>query len=361
MSIRKLASVQVISNLRSIEGADRIELARILGWNVVVKKGDFKVGDKVIYFETDSILPENNPAFDFLKNSKGKIKPLKAKRIRGIVSQGLVTGLDVIPLGKIIPLDVGFDCTEILGVKKYDPIEVVFRNPKGNYSYIVSGFPYFIPKTEETRVQILQDKLDIAKNHKFVITEKLDGSSITCFIKDGKFGVCSRNNMVSLTISNPWGEAALKYDLENKFTKLREALGYDFALQGELIGVGIQGNKYNLSDYEIRWFNLFRIDKQEDVGFYHSDQQQLNNFNGFTLGEVASMLDMETVPVLDVDFDMNNNIDTLVMMAQGKSKLNPNQNREGIVFRAKYNKEFNKVGFGCRFSFKAINPDFLCP
>lgn len=250
------------------------------------------------------------------------------------------------------------DVTDMLKVTKYEPEEISFY--KGAKLRIgIGAFPYFIPKTDETRVQVLQERLDKVKDMEFVITEKLDGTSFTAFIKNGEFGICSRNMLVSPTIPSPYSDAALAFDLENKFKDLKRFhIPYNFALQGELIGAGIQGNKYGLKDYSIRWFNFFNIDIQKDIGFYLSDADEFKEFQGHTLGTVTAMLDMETVPILNSSFKMTNDIDTLINMAIGKSMIADTE-REGLVFRSKYNNQFNN--YNRRLSFKAINPDFLCP
>lgn len=347
---RKLASVQIIKNVQPIEGADRIEVATVLGWHVVVKKDEFKVGDKVIYFEIDSILPSDNPEFDFLKNSKGRISPLKTKRMKGVFSQGLIMPLSI--LKPDIEVNEGDDLTEILNVKKKeDPvIEVWFKKLKTNKQ---DTFPYFIPKTDEERVQNLQEELDRAIDHIFVATEKLDGTSFTAFIKEGSFDICSRNMTVNKEVESPYSFISRKYDLENKFKLLREELGFDFAIQGEIVGPSIQKNKYALNELDCYLFNFFNIDAQKHIGFNFDNK----NTPDFDLRKVSEYLNMKTVPVIDPNFKMVNNIDTLVEYVVGKSTLKNDQEREGIVFRLKHNEELSL--FGERISFKAINPYFL--
>ena len=351
--IRKLASVQLVTNLTEMEGYDNVVMARVLGWNVIVRKGECSVGDKVVYFEIDSLLPEDNPAFDFLKNSKGKIKALKPKKLRGYVSQGLVLPISILPEGEY---EEGQDVTEILNVKKYEP-EIKFTIGTGNRPINTKPYPNYIPKTDEERVQTIPEFLKKCAGHEFVVTEKLDGTSFTAFIRDGEFGLCSRNLQMPYDGTNLYGMVAINYDLENKFKEIRDRIGYDFALQGELIGAGIQKNKYRLQEHEIRWFNLFNIDRQKDIGFYFGDTDEFRDFKGITLGHMCSWLDMQSVPIIDSSFTMIDDVDALVEMASGKSKLYPEQEREGLVFRAKHNSELSK--FGSRVSFKAISLDFL--
>lgn len=346
---RKLASVQIIKNIQSIDGADRIEIATVLGWHVVVKKNEFKVGDKVVYFEIDSILPSDNPEFDFLKNSKGKISPLKTRRMMGIFSQGLIMPISI--LKSDTEPNEGDDLTEILNVHKKEDevIEVWCKKPK---AFKQNTFPYFIPKTDEERIQNLQEELNEAKDHIFVVTEKLDGTSFTAYIKDGEFNICSRNMTVNQGVESPYSFISKKYDLENKFKTLREILGFDFAIQGEIIGPSIQKNKYALTELDCYLFNFFDIDDQKHIGFNFNKENSI-----FDLYKASEYLGMKTVPILKSDFKMINDIDALVDYSVGKSVLKHGQEREGVVFRLKNNEELSH--FGERISFKAINPYFL--
>lgn len=326
-------------------------MATVLGWHCVVKKGEFKVGDKVVYIEIDSVPPSDNSVFDFLKDSKGRMKPLKTKKIRGVFSQGLVMPLAILPYTEV---EEGQDVTEILNIKKKEDEIVEFYKNAGTFRK--STFPPFIYKTDETRVQVLQKQLNVAQGKTFVATEKVDGTSFTAFIREGKFGICSRNMEVDMNVDSPYSSITKKYNLEERFNILREFTGYDFAIQGEIIGSNIQGNKYKVVDYECYLFNLFNINKQKDIGFF-ADKEEEKIFNNFTLDKVATFLRMKTVPIIDENFVMTNDIDKLVEYSVGKSVLNKNQDREGIVFRLKHNREMSY--YGERISFKAINPYFL--
>ena len=353
--MRKLASIQEIAELVSIPEADRIELAKIKGWRAVVKKGQFKVGDKCVFIEIDSVLPDI-PLFDFLRDSKGKIKPIKTQRIRGVISQGLVMPIDIISGGN--KLDIDTNVTDELGIKKKEDKTIVKWYKQFN-KVPTLPFPAFIHKTDEERVQNLQNCLDRHIGVDFVVTEKLDGTSFTVYIKDGHFGICSRNMEIPLDTVCPYQYVAFKYMLKEKFEKLRaeNTIPYDFAIQGEIIGKGIQGNKYELQDLDCRLFNFINLNTGEEMGFYFSNTDEFKRFNGIALGQIAYYLDMETVPILIDDFEMINDIDKIVEMSYGKSVLNPEHNREGIVFRAKYNSDIDKSI--TRLSFKAINPAFL--
>lgn len=328
MYMRKLVTIQEIAEVLPIKKADRIETVRVLGWYVVVKKGEFEVGDKVVYAEVDSLFPDKEE-FKFLKSSNYRVRTV---RLRGQVSQGLCFPLDILPEGDY---EVGDEVTELLGVTKYEPPipAILSGEAKG-------VFPGFLEKTDETRVQLLQDRLTKFKGVRAVITEKLDGTSSTFYFNRDEFGVCSRSLDLLEDDRNTYWKMAHKYDIESKLRKL----GRNLALQGETIGASIQKNKYQFegSERDLRLFNIYDIDKSEYVGFLE-----------FT--ELAKQLGIPTVPVIDDNFVLIDNIDELVEMSKGRSELNNKIHREGVVIKGY--EEVNDMGE--RLSFKVINPDFL--
>ena len=358
---RKFASVQAVVLVEPIDGADRIELARVLGWHVVVKKGEFKPEDLCVYFEIDSLLPEDNPDFDFLKNSKGRIKHLKTQKIRGVYSQGLVMPMDILDhIGYTGPREAGTDVTDALNVKKYSPEEV----EAAKYSYSnpdkVGDFPSFIAKSDEMRIQAIPEVAEKLKGKMFVVTEKLDGTSFTVFIRDGEVGICSRNMQIRLddTSESIYNIVARKYNLEGNFKKLRESgkIPYDFAIQGEIIGPGIQKNKYKLAEPELYLFDFWNIDRQKDIGFF-ADEEEKIIFDDIDLGAISELLAVPHVPIVDSNFKMTDDVDALVLFSIDRSVLNKDAWREGVVYRAKFNSECTR--YDNRVSFKAINPEFL--
>ena len=325
--MRKLASIQRIRALAPIEGADAIEKATVLGWQLVVKKGEFKVGDLCVYCEIDSILPDR-PEFEFLKPRGMRIKTI---RLRGQISQGICFPLSVLPEGAPIVEDA--DVTEILGVAKWEmPI------PASLSGTVKGGFPGFVPKTDETRVQVLQPMLDALQGEPCFIAEKLDGSSVTYYLRNGDFGVCSRNLELIEDDANTLWKVARELEVEQKL----RSLGGNFALQGEIIGEGINGNKLRLRGQTSRFFNLFDIDRYAYLDFagYQSTLERL---------------DLPMVPVLDANFSLVNDIPALVAMATRRSVVSPEVWAEGIVVRPLKEQQFE----GERVSFKVINPEFL--
>lgn len=311
---RKLASVQLINSLLPIDGADMIEVAVVNGWKVVVKKGEFNVGDTVIYCEIDSLLPIKED-FEFLrKSSYKKLKDgtegfrLKTIKLRGQLSQGLVLPISV--LGNTV-FEIGCNVSDILGIKKYDP-----PIPAELSGIIKGSFPNFIQKTDEERIQNLANVYDNFKKQIFYVTEKLDGSSATFYINNGVFGVCSRNVELVESDTNSFWAISKKLDIKNKL----ESLNKNICLQGELIGFGIQGNPYKMNTQSIRFFNAFNIDEQEFLSF--TEFKNIINFLG-----------LETVPIIDECFTIPENIDSIIEYADGVSVLNNKTNREGVVIR----------------------------
>ena len=340
MSERKLATIRKILDLQPIEGADKIELATIDGWKVVVAKDvGHKVGDFVVYCEIDSFLPIK-PEFEFLRKSSYKKMGdqegfrLKTIKLRGQVSQGLI-----LPLAEVIPfpnhldyMEVGKDVTELLGIVKYDP-----PIPASLVGKVKGYFPGFIQKTDEERIQNLTKEYEewkIQSKHQFYVTEKLDGSSATFYVKDGEFGVCSRNLELLETEGNTFWKVARELDLENKM----KSLGKNISLQGELIGEGIQGNRYNLKGQTVRFFTGFDIDKYQRIPFMEM---------------VVMLMDMELqyVPVLNQEFSflLPETVEEMLKYAEGKSALNDKKEREGVVVRS----------MDGTISFKAISNKFL--
>ena len=346
--MRKLASIQTIQSLAPIPNADAIEQAQVLGWRLVVKKGEFQVGDRVVYCEIDSLLPER-PEFEFLRPSCFKpeirrgeelVRPagfrIKTIRLRGQVSQGICFPLTVLPQGAEVA--VGDDVTELLGVQKFEV------PPPTNMSGRVKGsFPGFLDKTDETRVQLLGEVLERHRGKKFYVTEKVDGSSFTAFLREGEFGVCSRNLHLDETdASNVMVQLAERLELCQKLEQIQQRHGFQPAIQGELLGPGVQGNKYALAEHDLYVFTIVDI----GAGRWIERVRML---------EILEEVGLKAVPQLET-LTLDHGIDELVEMAVGKSALRSQTQREGIVLRTMSEEHDPELG---RLSFKAISPKFL--
>jgi RNA ligase (TIGR02306 family) len=335
--MRKLASIRKIHKISPIANSDNLELAHIDGWQVVVKKNEFNVGSLGVYFEIDSsIKPE--PKFQFLEKSclrmhenGEKVLRIKTIKLRGALSQGLLMPLSDFQLSDDQKVE-GSDLTELLGV-------IVFEAPMSgsfNAGLAEGRFPQFIVKTDQERLQNLTNYFKEYAVDGFEVTEKLDGTSTTIYYNEGKFGICSRNLDLKDGDNDYWN-IARKYILD----KTLPLLNRNLAIQGEMIGIGIQGNKYKLTDKQFYVFDIYDIDTRRHL----TPQERMELM-------ASHFIDLKHVPIIADVYAILHcrpNIDSILEYAEGSSALNPNQTREGIVC---------KSCFGS-VSFKVISNKFL--
>ena len=249
---RQLVTVREIERLDPIDGADRIEVATVDGWQVVVKKGEFQVGDKGIYFEIDSWVPITIAPFLRSPGKPEKLfkgvdgERLRTIKLKGQISQGLLLPTHTVPF----PCNLGDDLTLNLGVTKWEK-EV----PAQLAGQVKGNFPSFLRKTDQPRIQNVFRNVE-RQSGLFEITEKLDGSSMSVYLYDDpdgiKSGVCSRNLDLKPDPANAFWSVVFRDDIINKMTSLRRNL----ALQGELVGPGVQKNPYQLSQLEFYVFDI---------------------------------------------------------------------------------------------------------
>lgn len=342
--MRKLATIKKVEEIRNIPDADKICSYRVDGWWVVDSVGKYKIDDLVIYCEIDSWIPTEIAPF----LSKGKEpreyngvkgERLRTIKLRGQISQGLVLPIptgDNFDDGRLAfeigmgNLNEGDDVSSILNIQKYEaPIPACLAG-------VVRGnFPSFIPKTDQERIQNLTKAFESYKQYTWEVTEKLDGSSCTFYYKDGDFGVCSRNLDLKEDYNNTFWRMAAQYDVETYMMEL----GKNIAIQGEVIGEGIQGNPYKITGQQFHVFDVYDIDTQ-------------TYYNGADRRKVAVDLELVHAPVLEFKTPIypSTTIDDILMMAEGKSRLNDKTEREGIVFKCEEKPEI---------SFKAISNRFL--
>ncbi|MFA5397980.1 MAG: RNA ligase (ATP) [Methanogenium sp.] len=357
--MRKLATIQQIEDVQPIENADSIEKVKIKEWWVVSKKDTFKKGDLCVYFEIDSLLPSDNPEFEFLsKGTKEKTMMIEGKeykgyrlktiKLRGQVSQGLALPIDI-AIKKINSLSqeeavkyniypddftAGVEVSDLLNVVKYEP------PVPANLSGVMKGFfPGFIPRTDEERIQNCADILEKHKGETFYITEKLDGSSVTYYKRNGEFGVCGRNWELKETEENTMWRVA-------KEMNLIEKLEDGFAIQGEIIGEGIQKNPLKIKGQRIYFFNVYDIKKGRYLDF--------KDFVVF-----CQRMGINTVPIVDSAYTLSSTAEELIEMANGKSLLCETANREGLVFRPIVEGRDEINGSISRLSFKVVSNDYL--
>ena len=337
MSERKLATIRKIAEVGAIENADKIQAYRVDGWWVVDSVDKYKVGDLVTYLEIDSWVPHELAPFLSKGKEPREFEGVKGERLRtiklkGQVSQGLLLPLseDTIK-GAGILIAEGLDLTDHLGIIKYEkPLPAQLAGmAKGN-------FPSFIPKTDQERIQNLGKYFEELKaNHTFEVTEKLDGSSMTVYINADESGVCSRNLDLKFQESNSFWEAAIKNDLIAKI----KSTGRNLAIQGELIGEGIQGNSYKLQGRDFYCFDIFDI----DIGEYllPEARQYLCKYLGIKHVVVVE-------PECKITEDVT--VGAILKVAEARSVVGVKPEREGLVFKS------NSVHDA---SFKAISNKWL--
>ena len=330
---RRLVTLRKVKDIKPIEGADRIEAYLVDGWWVVDQKGKYNIGDDVLYCEIDSWIPHDIAPF----LSKGK-KPreyegvvgerLRTIRLKGQLSQGLLLDTSLIDeYGWAWDKDI--DYSEMLGVIKWEaPVPVQLSGKvKGN-------FPSFFPKTEQQRIQNLsnEDLQDV-----FEVTEKLDGTSVSFYLHDGVFGVCSRNWDLEETEENLYWQVARREQVEER---MREYQLEGFVLQGEIVGYGIQNNKYSIYVPTVYIYSVYHIPSASYV-------------SGFAAQELADVLELKYVPVVGITPVASGQYtieDFIEYANKAKSFLKDGALAEGYVFKSLTNP--NK-------SFKVISNEWL--
>jgi RNA ligase (TIGR02306 family) len=336
---RALATIRVVGALRPIPDADLIEVAEVDGWQVVVKKGEFKVGDLGIFYEIDSFLPER-PEYEFLRKSCYRTNydgtkgfRLKTIRLRGQLSQGLllpVGSLENFPGGTYRE---GDDVTVELSITKWEkpiPAHLTGRC-KGNFP------THIVPKTDEPRIQNLpRSRVAMKQATGWYVREKLDGSSLTFFLHKGEFGVCSRNIWLTETEDNAYWQVLRDNDIEGK---LRDVFD-DIAIQGELCGPGIQGNRYKLLMPTVYLFSVYDVVEQK----YLSDR---------ALVGIGEILELPVAPLYNVFQELPETTAEILEFSNRKSLVCPEVDAEGCVWRS-----YDIYGHR-QHSFKAISNAYL--
>lgn len=361
MAERKLATIRRVSAVDDIPNKDRIGLAHIDGWTVIVQKEQIHAGDLVVFCEIDSVLPDAEWC-SFLKDHR-----IKTMKMAGCLSQGIAFPLSILPEALSSTYTEGTDVTDALSITKWerpDATDLDLGNRGGTssnkkfpkwlmkykwfrwfvYKFIdkrtAKGFPDFVSKTDETRIQNAPWYLD--KDQQWVLTEKIDGQSGTFAVKKTHklFGskyetfICSRNIRLFNPDSSSYWSVWNKYGLEEKLIALCEFLCCEWVcIQGEIIGPGIQGNKYKRTKPQLYVFN-----------FITSNDGRWASADGKTLLE---SFDLIWVPIIGVE-SLPKTVEEMLALASGPSAL-ADTLREGLVCRSMDGKQ----------SFKAVDPEFL--
>jgi RNA ligase (TIGR02306 family) len=333
-----LATIQTVEAIAAIPGADAIEVATVLGWKIVVKKNEFKVGDKIVYFEVDSFLPEievfewlrrtSYRTNEFLNRSGFRIKTMK---MRGQISQGLVVGAEAFP--QIAGLPVGTDVTEQLDIVKWQLPEL-----EGNFGTRSGSFSPYCSKTQEMRVQSIPEILDELKGKPYYITTKIDGTSASITYLNGQLQAFSHNFELADDGKSIFWEIVDRYDLRDKLAEL----GQNIAIQGELAGPKIQKNKLRLMKNDLFVFTIVDLNTRER---YPLDQ----------MVNLCQTLGLNMVPIEEKGESFNYSLDALLDKAKGS--YTSGLKKEGIVVRPQTPvHSFETSG---NLSFKVLNNNAL--
>lgn len=352
--MRKLASIKQISAIAPIEGKDLIGLATVDGWGVIIQKSQFQPGDKCVYVEIDSVMPEK-PEFEFLRKRDFRIRTLK---MAGVISQGICFPLSILPPKKKGEYELEEDVTDVIGVKQYEPTmdKEPERQEKKKYPRFLmrfkwfrqlmlgpkkkGGFPSFVSKTDETRIQnmpfILRDKRE------WIATEKIDGQSGTFALVRHKrpwplkdryeYIVCSRNLRLGKPDNSSYWRVSERYKIENA---LRNMIGDRdwIAIQGECVASNVQGNKYKVSEPDLYVFNLI---------------YPTGRLGSKVAKSIIENHGMKFVPIVEEHYVLPDTVQEVLDYAHGQSAIGDTI-REGIVFRSEDGAH----------SFKAVDPLFL--
>ena len=226
----------------------------------------------------------------------------------------------------------GQDVSDLLNIKRW-----VAEVPACLAGEVKGMFPGFIPKTDQERIQNLKAELETWREKKYTweVTEKLDGTSMTAFMVDGVFSICSRNLELKPNPDNSMFKAAVDQNIEGKL----RSTGRSLALQGELIGNGIQGNKYKFTGQKFYVFDIYDIDQKR----YMTPTERKAFVNEH---------DLNHVPVFNSSMSLVfETMDSLLKHAEGKSVMGDinGPEREGLVYKC------NEV----EVSFKCISNKFL--
>ena len=409
--MRTLATVREVSYLEPIENADKIEICNLkgLGWKVIVKKNEVNPEDKVVFFEIDSALPTNDERYEFLRDSSYKrwvekekvLKDcfrLKTRKLRGVVSQGLVLPISIFP--EIQDKNIGDDVTEILHIEHFDELNDIYGKCNANggghtaTGNCRSNFPSFITKSDQTRIQNLMQYFEEHKDTHFTAEAKYDGSSCTVYMVDKKydkeqFGVCSRNfnlkrpcntkyeyikgclslpcypynfwkrcakrsskiynvffgEYTTTTYSDYWN-IIIKCNLEEPLRKYFHKTGKSIALQGEYVGPGVNGNRDKYEEHHYFIYDIYDVDNKTylDSNERHEIVQILKNYNCNSI--------IEEVDTINSDIQIFKECDNLEKLLNYVDRKTLRNNPiEGVVFKS----------IGCKpyFSFKCINNKYL--
>lgn len=350
--MRKLATIRRIASILPIPDADAIEVAQVDNWKVVVKKGEFQVGDLVVYCEVDSWIPHELAPFLSKGQEPREYDGIKGERLRTVKLRGQVSQGLILPITHELQVEFShtfqnFECarsleegdevTEMLGIVKYEP-----PVPACLAGVVKGAFPSCFPKTDEERIQNLTATYAELQECEYEETEKLEGSSMSVGLIPCGYGldfiVCSRNLNLKETEDNTLWKVARKYDIERKLLDVASSDG--IIIQGELIGEGIQSNYYGIKGHDFYVFAIYDIGR----GKYYPPEQRRR---------LCEKLGLKHTPLLSPNRSLKGmTIDDVLKAADGKSQINPAKLREGVVYK-------RADGLNAQEHFKAVSNAYL--
>lgn len=341
---RKLASIQRIWKIEPIEGADRIELAYVLGWQCVVNKGQFKPMDLAVYFEIDSFLPVRSE-FEFLRASSykntdimGEGFRLRTQKFRGQVSQGLLLPISQFPE---IPADIelGTDVSEILNVRKWEIEERVTTG-----GTVIGTLPHTVPHTDETRVQAAPELINEFAGLEYYISTKMDGSSHSISVDENGVHVTGHNYEYKDDGSSSFYNFVNEHDYKNKIEAFKEKESLDtLTIQGEFCGAGIQKNRLKLKSPEWYVFTIMENGKRVSLN---------------RLLEICDKIGLTNVPIEEIGTDLPLKYPTVEALLERADGEYPNGGKkEGIVIRP--TEPIFSANIGAELSMKVVSNKYL--
>lgn len=345
--MRELAVIARIEKVEPIANKDRIELATVQNYPVIVQKGKHKVGDLVVYVFYDAVLPQK-PEFEFLRarcwSNLYQGFRIKNMAMGGVYSSGIIFPLSILPDG--FNVREGKNVEKELGVVKYDPevyremnqatakkkhsalyyslakykwFRKIFMKQKGRYT----KYPETVKKSDEENIEKLFNHLKQQCNHhRFYLTEKMEGQSATYMLygKRRKFLVFSRNTARNPKGNGNWENIARQYDIE----KLLKSHKTNYAIQGEICKAGVQGNIYGFDKPRFFVYKVTNTDTGKALDY-------------LALQEFCSVCGLDMVPVIATDVKLPETIDDILSSCQGYSIFENNGKkvlREGVVWRS---------------------------
>ncbi|PCI28678.1 hypothetical protein COB55_03630 [Candidatus Wolfebacteria bacterium] len=309
--MKKLSSLEIIQKISVHPNADKLELSTVLGFQCIIPKDQYKEGDKIIFIQPDTILPDSKWCETYKKYSPKRVKCVK---LRNEWSEGIIVPLDLVNHLLSSNLVVGEDYSKELGVIKYDPPVPQDLQSKG---YLPLG----LGKTDEERFENLEDKIPFGAI--VDVTLKIDGQSCTYYYDFDKksFGVCGRNLEIIEDSVNNYTLHIPK--IKDKLIEFCESLEVSLAIRGESYGQGIQKGDHNPYSKLSKSFACFSVYNLKERKYEHKGSK-------FYYINVCEELGLETVPIIEEGVVLTKEL--IEKYSTGLKKID-GQSFEGIVIK----------------------------